>query len=169
MHSTLPVKAFSQETVLVPLFQVRASYRVSKSTWEAGNWAFFPQHLHAILSMQLPMVLAAGMVLRRSTSSVFLLPLQMVIQFERSFALLPSIRKWSWIKARGKWTESPNRSGNGPGINHPSPTAQEAVIRKAYARACLDFSQTGYFEWYAPTCYTFSRAGCIKRYYLTSQ
>ena len=38
------------------------------------------------------------------------------------------------------------RNGKGPGINHPGPEAQEAVIRKAYAKAGLDFSETGYFE-----------------------
>lgn len=37
-------------------------------------------------------------------------------------------------------------NGKGPGINHPGPEAQEAVIRKAYARAGLDFRHTGYFE-----------------------
>ena len=37
-------------------------------------------------------------------------------------------------------------NGKGLGINHPSQEAQEAVIRKAYARAGLDFAQTGYFE-----------------------
>jgi len=38
------------------------------------------------------------------------------------------------------------RNGKGPGINHPGREAQEAVIRKAYAKAGLGFSQTGYFE-----------------------
>jgi acyl transferase domain-containing protein len=41
---------------------------------------------------------------------------------------------------------NPYRNGKGPGINHPGPEAQEAVIRKAYAKAGLGFSQTGYFE-----------------------
>jgi acyl transferase domain-containing protein len=40
----------------------------------------------------------------------------------------------------------PYRNGKGPGINHPGLEAQEAVIRKAYAKAGLGFSRTGYFE-----------------------
>jgi len=38
------------------------------------------------------------------------------------------------------------RNGKGPGLNHPGAEAQETVIRKAYEKANLDFSQTGYFE-----------------------
>jgi len=37
-------------------------------------------------------------------------------------------------------------NGTGPGISHPGGKSQEAVMRKAYARAGLSFSQTGYFE-----------------------
>ncbi|KAH8807730.1 fatty acid synthase [Xylogone sp. PMI_703] len=39
-----------------------------------------------------------------------------------------------------------NSNGKGPGINHPGLKSQEAAIRKAYARAGLDFDDTGYFE-----------------------
>lgn len=45
-------------------------------------------------------------------------------------------------------TEGSSRNGYGAGINRPSAEAQEAVIRKAYAKAHLGFDQTGYFEWY---------------------
>ena len=39
-----------------------------------------------------------------------------------------------------------NSNGRGSGINRPEASAQEAVIRKAYTRAGLDFDNTGYFE-----------------------
>ncbi|KAL2272318.1 hypothetical protein FJTKL_06945 [Diaporthe vaccinii] len=39
-----------------------------------------------------------------------------------------------------------NHDGRTPGINLPSSTAQEAMIRSAYANAGLGFSETGYFE-----------------------
>ncbi|KKY36930.1 putative polyketide synthase [Diaporthe ampelina] len=39
-----------------------------------------------------------------------------------------------------------NHDGRTPGINLPSATAQEAMIRSAYANAGLGFSETGYFE-----------------------
>ncbi|KAI9727214.1 MAG: Type I Iterative PKS [Cirrosporium novae-zelandiae] len=39
-----------------------------------------------------------------------------------------------------------NANGKSPGINHPSSTDQETVIRDAYRKAGLDFSQTGYVE-----------------------
>lgn len=39
-----------------------------------------------------------------------------------------------------------NHDGRTPGINLPSTTAQEAMIRSAYANAGLGFSETGYFE-----------------------
>lgn len=38
------------------------------------------------------------------------------------------------------------RDGKSLGINHPSAVDQEAVIRRAYAKAGLDYDQTGYFE-----------------------
>ena len=37
-------------------------------------------------------------------------------------------------------------NGKGLGLNHPGVEAQEAVIRKAYEKANLDFTKTGYFE-----------------------
>jgi acyl transferase domain-containing protein len=39
-----------------------------------------------------------------------------------------------------------NQDGRTPGINLPSTTAQETLIRSAYRDAGLDFSETGYFE-----------------------
>ncbi|KAH8589480.1 hypothetical protein B0O99DRAFT_692539 [Bisporella sp. PMI_857] len=39
-----------------------------------------------------------------------------------------------------------NSNGKGLGLNHPGVEAQEAVIRKAYEKANLDFTKTGYFE-----------------------
>lgn len=39
-----------------------------------------------------------------------------------------------------------NQDGRTPGINLPSTTAQEALIRSAYRDAGLGFSGTGYFE-----------------------
>ncbi|KAI3392870.1 hypothetical protein diail_5045 [Diaporthe ilicicola] len=39
-----------------------------------------------------------------------------------------------------------NHDGRTPGINLPSTTAQEAMIRSAYDNAGLGFSETGYFE-----------------------
>ncbi|KUI56669.1 Lovastatin diketide synthase LovF [Cytospora mali] len=39
-----------------------------------------------------------------------------------------------------------NQDGRTPGINLPSTTAQETLIRSAYKDAGLDFSGTGYFE-----------------------
>ncbi|KAL3419450.1 KR domain-containing protein [Phlyctema vagabunda] len=39
-----------------------------------------------------------------------------------------------------------NSNGRGLGISHPGSEAQQAVIRKAYERANLDFGSTGYFE-----------------------
>jgi acyl transferase domain-containing protein len=38
------------------------------------------------------------------------------------------------------------RNGKTPGITLPSADGQEAVIRKAYAKAGIDFSQTAYVE-----------------------
>lgn len=39
-----------------------------------------------------------------------------------------------------------NHDGRTPGINLPSSTAQEAMIRSAYSNAGLAYSETGYFE-----------------------
>lgn len=39
-----------------------------------------------------------------------------------------------------------NQDGRTPGINLPSTTAQETLIRSAYRDAGLGFSETGYFE-----------------------
>lgn len=39
-----------------------------------------------------------------------------------------------------------DRNGRSSGISHPSSAEQEAVIRKAYAKAGIGFKRTGYFE-----------------------
>lgn len=39
-----------------------------------------------------------------------------------------------------------NTNGKGLGITHPSTVGQEAVIRQAYAKAGLDFTETAYVE-----------------------
>ncbi|KAI2627609.1 polyketide synthase-like protein [Hypoxylon sp. NC1633] len=48
-----------------------------------------------------------------------------------------------WAIVRGS---AINSDGRTPGISHPSADAQEAVIRKAYANAGLDFADTDYVE-----------------------